>query len=415
MVGCQSGRTASDPLVYHPTAPQASVSASSELDARLAFLENRLKDRPQAFMEQAELAGLYLQKGKLHLQAEPLARARTWAETSMKSYPNNGARIVLADLLQMEHKFADSLSILGRVLREEPGQQQARTLAVRALLAQGKPRQAQEVLEPVAQQPSFAYRFLLGQVSEAMGDKDRAAELYREALGREPEISSPSESARLRAVWARMEQARGNLDLAEHLLQTAKAIPVSVPLVDMQLARLAEARQDWKGAAAILRDGFALYQDPTFLMELAAVLQAEGQKDEAAQNYRAAVDLIRSRPFGHERDVAKALLALDPQANKAEILKMMGRELERRRDPATMEVWQAVSKQLGPLPEPAPFPQNNPIADAAKAPARPALPLSQRIVPTHPGRQPVPLVIPRAGQRQASGPEADRPPAGPKR
>jgi tetratricopeptide (TPR) repeat protein len=341
------------------------VGQRSELDARIAFLEERLKTRPKGFLEQAELAGLYLQKGKLRRQTQHLEKAKGWAETSLAVYPNNLARVVLADLLQMEHKFEESLSLLGQVLAEEPVQAEARVLAVRALLAQGKAEQARQVLEPVAQAPIFAFRFLQAQVSEALGDVEKATQQYREALALENQAGSASESARLRAAWARLEIDRGNHKLADELLTAAKAIPVESPLVEMQRARTAAVRQGPKEAAAICREAFALYQDPLFLLQLADILKAEGKTAEAAQNYQAVVDLERDQPMGHERDVARALLELDAKAHRQEILDLMERDLARRRDKATLEVWAQVEQKLGPQPELPPFPSHNPIADAA--------------------------------------------------
>jgi tetratricopeptide (TPR) repeat protein len=358
---------AADPLAFKPVGPAVAGGARSELDARIEFLEQRMKQRPDAFLEQAELAGLYLQKGKLRQQTQQLEKAREWADRSLAVFPNNMARVVKADLLQMEHRFEDSLAILGQVLADEPGQLEARALAVRALLAQGKPEQADLALAPVAAEPLFAFRFLQGQIWEAKGDLAKAVDLYQQALGREREMGSPSESARLRAVWARLEMARGDLEMAQRLLGAAKAIPVEVPLVDLQRAKLAMAQKQWKQAADILRDGYALYQEPLFLMELGAVQEAQGQTQEAAKSYQAAADLIKSHPFGHERDRALALLKLDAKAHKAEILALMDQELARRRDPATLDVWRQVNELLGPLPEPAPFPSHDPIADAAKA------------------------------------------------
>lgn len=335
------------------------------MDARIAFLEERMKQRPDAFLEEAELAGLYLQKGKLRQQTQQLEKAREWANRSLKVYPNNGARVVLADLLQMEHKFEESLAILGEILAQEAASQEARVLAIRALLAQGKPEQAQEVLDAASGQSGFALTFLEGQILEAKGDLDGAAARYQAALSQERMVASPSESARLRGVWGRMELARGNLDLAGRLLAAAKAIPVELPLVELQRAKLEVARQQPKRAAEILRQGFALYQDPLFLLELGGIQETQGQPDEARKSFQAAADLIKGHPYGHERDRALALLRLDAQANRDEILQLMAAELDRRRDPATLEVWKQVTTVLGPLPDPPAFSTRNPIAEAA--------------------------------------------------
>lgn len=369
LAGCGArGGSAKDPFAYKAPAVARPAGGGSELDARIAFLEERLKQRPDAFLEEAELAGLYLQKGKLRQQTQQLEKAREWAQSSLAIYPNSAAQVVLADLLQMEHKFDESLGMLGQILAEEPASQEARVLAIRALLAQGKAEQAQQVLDAAIGQTSFALTFLEGQILEARGELDAAAGRYQAALGQERMVASPSESARLRGVWGRLELTRGNLDLAAQLLDAAKAIPVEVPLVELQRARLEVARQQPKKAAEILRQAFALYQDPVFLVELGNVQESQGQVGEARHSYQAAADLIKGHPYGHERDRALALLRLDAKANREEILRLMDTELTRRRDAATMDVWKQVAASLGPLPEPPPFSTSNPIVEAAAKP-----------------------------------------------
>lgn len=381
LAGCSNRAIASaDPFAYEvSTGVRKPAEGGSELDARIDFLEERMKQRPDAFLEEAELAGLYLQKGKLRQQTRQLDKAREWAQKSLSVFPNNSARVVLADLLQMEHKFDESLRVLGEILAEEPSAQEARALAVRALLAQGKTDQAQQVLDAAKGDMGFAGTFMEGQILEAKGDLDGAAAKYKAAMGQERLISSPSESARLRGVWGRMELGRGDLDLAGKLLAAAKSIPVDIPLVEFERAKLEIARQQPKQAAEILRAGFALYQDPLFLMELAGIQEAQGQKDEAAKSYQAAADMIKNHPYGHERDRALALLRMDAQANREEVLQLMGKELARRRDPVTMKAWKEVSEKLGPLPDPPAFSRANPIAEAA---AKPRTHKPGRIIPT---------------------------------
>lgn len=378
IVGCAKVPTQAELYAYRLPSAGAPYVAKSELDARIEFLEKRLKGRSKAFLDQAELAGLYLQKGKLRQRSSEIKLAEKWAETSMKEFANNPARQVQADLLQMEHKFEESLSLLGRILAEEPGNESARVLAVRALLAQGKPQQAQEVLKPIEGQPLFALSFLQGQIFESEGRLEDAAAMYQRSLRRELATGSPLESARLRAVWARLEIRRGNLELAEQLLAAAKAIPVDLPLVEMERAELAEVREHYPKAAEILRSAYALYHDPAFLLKLAMVQKVRGQEEESVETLKATIASLENAPYGHEKDLAKAYLELDAGEHRDKILALMKSELGRRRDVATMEVWREVQRALGPLPEPAPFSQENPITQA------PLLqrPVGQRILPT---------------------------------
>ncbi len=385
LVSCAQ-RPKSDLLAYRAPPAEVTIGAKSELDARIEFLEQRLEGRPKAFLDQAELAGLYLQKGKLRQRSRELELAKQWAEASMEQFPNNPARLVKADLLQMEHKFDDSLKLLGRVLVESPGDMAARALAVRVLLAQGKNQQAREVLDPVKDQPFFAFSFLQGQIFEAEGQLDEAVSMYQKSLRREREAGSASESARLRAVWARLEIQRGDLKLAKRLLASAKAIPVDLPLVEMERAKLAMASDQPQEAAKILRAAYALYQDPTFLLQLALLQKSRGQIEESAQTLKAAIASLENHPYGHEKDLAKAYLELDPQAHRNKILSLMASEFKRRRDRPTMETWTEVEKALGPLPPPTPLSQENPITQAPPLPklkGQPIIPTARTPAPTN--------------------------------
>ena len=317
-------------------------------------MEKRLKQRPKAFLDQAELAGLYLQKGKLRQRSTEIEQAKKWADSSLAEFPNEPAQMVKADLLQMEHHFDESLEILNGILEKKPHSLETRVMATRALLAQGKQQEAEAMVAPIDKQPYFAVLFLRGQVAESFGDIEGARGFYKAALSREKEAGSPAESARLRAVWARLEINSEELMVADQLLESAKAIPVDVPLVDLERAKLAARRKEYKRAAEIARHGFALYQDPQFLIVLAEIQSAQGLSAESKESYTAAAEMIRRDPFGHERDLALALFRLDPEANREQIFELMQRELARRQDPATLKVWAEIKDVLGPLPSPTP-------------------------------------------------------------
>ncbi len=352
--GCSVAPT-SDPFAYRPSAVQGQTGAKSELDARIEFMEKRLEQRPKAFLDQAELAGLYLQKGKLRQRAQEIEKAQEWTERSLAEFPNEPAQMVKADLLQMEHHFDESLDILKELIAKKPNFLEARVLATRALLAQGKQQEAEAMLAPIENQPYFAVIFLRGQVAESVGSIDEARAHYEAALGKESEAGSPAESARLRAVWARLEVDSEDLIKADQLLESAKAIPVEVPLVDLERAKLNARRKEWKSAAEIARHGFALYQDPQFLIVLAEIQASQGLSAESKESYRAAAEMIRRDPFGHERDLALALFRLDSKAHRDQILELMQRELGRRQDSTTLKIWAEIKDVLGPLPSPTPF------------------------------------------------------------
>lgn len=310
----------------------------------IAFMEARVQERPRAYLEQAQLAGLYLQRAKARRDPKDYERAQKWTQSSLSEFENSAALLVKADLLQSEHQFGQAAEVVRKVIAVEAGNLGARILAVRIALAQGDIKAAATHLAQVPDQPLSSLRFLSGQVAEAQGDLERARELYQEAIQREGDSDSAAESARYRGVLARLELEQGRLDEAKELLDAAGAIPVSQPLTEDLRARLLVAQDKPDEAATVLRSAYEVYRDPVFLLRLGELQQARGHREEARKTLTVAVKLLREETRGHERDLALALFYLDPQANRQEIDRLMAIELDRRKDEETLRIRDLVTE-----------------------------------------------------------------------
>ncbi|MCA9775204.1 MAG: tetratricopeptide repeat protein [Candidatus Eremiobacteraeota bacterium] len=315
---------------------------AASVDDHIDFLEERLKQRPTAFLEMAELAGYYLQRGKARRQPEDVESAQKWVDKSLDEQQNPAALLVRADALQMTHRFEASLSTLDEVAKLDPGNVKAVMLGVQVELARGDIEGAKRRLESLPDTQLSSYLFLRGQVAEAAGDAAKAREYYQNAIRREADSGSASESARMRTVLARLELGQGNLAEAKALLLAAHAIPVEQPLTEIVRARLMETEGQSSEAAALLRSAFEHYRDPLFLVRLGEVQIASGQQEEARKTFATAAQLLEGDPYGHERDLALALYYVDAKVNSTEIEALMKAEMERRDDPETRRIAEIV-------------------------------------------------------------------------
>lgn len=343
-VGCQGPKDANEKWIYSPNQANAGPSLSDNID----FLEERLKLREKAFLEQAELAGLYLQRARATRSARDLELAERWYERSLKEFESASALLVKAEFLQMEHNFQEALSLLNKVLAMEPGNVKAQVLAIRVELAKGDVASAKSRLDKLPDQPLSSMKFLRAQVAEAEGDVTSARALYEEAIRREADSGSMSESARMRDLLARLEISQGRLDEARALLESARSIPVEQPLTELLSSEIHRQKGQLKEAAALLRLAYEKFADPTFLIRLGEVQRELGEQEAAKKTFETAAQVLKSDPFGHERDLALALFYLDPGSNSEEIDRLMQLELKRRKDPETLRIAEMVKTHRQP-------------------------------------------------------------------
>ncbi len=316
------------------------------VDAHIEFLEERLKKRPTAFLEMAELAGYYLQRGKARRTPEDIESAQKWVEKSLTEQENPAALLVRADALQMTHQFGDSLKAIDEVLASDPGHVKAVMLGVQVALSKGDVEDAKQRLKVLPDAQLSSHLFLRGQVAEASGEIEQARDYYQRAIRREADSGSASESARMRAMLARLELEQGRLGEAKSLLEAAHAIPVEQPLTELVRARVMQAEEQPSEASALLRAAFEHYRDPVFLVRLGEVQIASGQQEEARSTFSTAAQILESDPFGHERDLALSLYYSDADSNATKIEELMKTEFERRDDPETRRIAELVGVKV---------------------------------------------------------------------
>jgi tetratricopeptide (TPR) repeat protein len=220
-------------------------------DPAISFLENRVKNDPDDFVAQNQLASRYLDLLRVTGDDAYLEKARRAAEASVASGVlelNNGGLAALARVQLASHQFAASRDTAKKV----------------RALAPGKP---------------FSFG-LLGDALLELGDYDEAAEAYQKlARAEEGSIDSEIRLARLALVRGELNAAR------EHFSNALKATKDSTPPAPqllawcgVQLGQLYFSRGDWENADKQYQAALAALPDYWAALDHVSELRAAQQK-----------------------------------------------------------------------------------------------------------------------------------------
>lgn len=333
LLGCRQQQSAENPYAYkfkdHP-----GPSVVDEIE----FLEQRVRERPQAYLEKANLAGSYLTRARTENSPEFYHRAEEMARQSLEQFKNSPAQLVLAQVAEAEHRFAEVKEICLQVLEQEPANTEAKALLVTAYLELGEIEAASKLAGELGRLPTPATLVLRARCAEAVGQDEPAIEFYEHAM----RIEQPGESARaaqVRLALARLHRKRGRVEIARRLLEAASVAAPREGAVLLEWAELEAEAGDLERAADLDVRAFALMQEGGPLVHLGEVRRRLGQEKESREAFQQAELLLTEEReqghFGHGRDLGRLyLLTGRPQ----EALEVMQQELEFRRDPTTVLV-----------------------------------------------------------------------------
>ena len=313
-------------LLLSPAAAAPSSSTAASRQAQAEYLRGTLLERRGAY---AEALGAYEkameldpsaafiagEAAELALQLEDRPRAEKWARKRLELAPGDAkSRVILGRVLWARGDTEGAQAELSRALKDDPSS--ADTLfALTELVAGRDPERARKLLEDfLKDNPDHAARVLF-----ELGRLDAQQERYRDAvekLKRSIELdNAESDPARLalaqvyevtRAtadavaeyrrlladdpddveLWAHIGELQAAMGAEGDARDTFKLIKEkhpSDPAVCAWLAGDAERAEDFKAAAAALKDSAALKDDPTLNLRLGYYqLQAGSMKDAMA-------------------------------------------------------------------------------------------------------------------------------------
>jgi tetratricopeptide (TPR) repeat protein len=289
-------------------------------EAELAFVQQRLKDRPDSALDLATLAGLHLRLRKFD-DAEKAARR------SLELLPafNSGASLVLAHIAQARHDFAEAIRLAQDVLKDRMRHPDALSILVTANLGFGRVQEAVRWADQLADRmPTTANLTQRAVALEAVGRDDEALHDYLRAIDVE-DIGEMEASSRARTMLARFHARRGRTDDAQDLLREAIRIH---PQNHVALALLGDIVRPDSPIDAERHYTSALQAsggEPAYLMK-------KGLREQAEKMLR---DELATSTFGHRRTLAELLLQT---GRNDEALALMLEESKNRRDVETLEL-----------------------------------------------------------------------------
>jgi tetratricopeptide (TPR) repeat protein len=298
-----------------PVAPyKLRIYSAAKPDAEIAFYEERLRRAPDSALDLASLASA-------HARARNYDRAEELARASLKLLPvfNTGAKLVLAQVAQARHQFAESVEICNEILRGSSAREGALSLLVTARLATGDVHEAARLVDELVDRwpgtGSYTQRAL---VLEATGREREAEQDYRKAIDLE-EAGEMEASSKTRTYLARFHLRRGRVDLARGLLKEAIRIHPENALAHGLLAPLEEQEAV---AALEYTEAYRLSGDAAWLARLAHLQKDDELFDRALSQ------------VNHGRALGEALL---DRGRHEEALVALQKEAETRRDWETLK------------------------------------------------------------------------------
>ena len=357
--GCRDRRPErAEDSVRYPYAESARAQGGA-WEKEIQLLSERVARDPNAALELASLASLYVEKARRAGDDRWLVEAEKSARRSLVLLPslNEGAQLVLAQVAQARHDFAASIDLADGILRANPSSVDAMSIRATSNLARGHLLEAERDADRIAlQRPSTAAYTLRGTILEAQGRDDEAMFDYRAAILVES-IGENSSSAWARALMGRQHLRRGRLKEARAALEEAMRASENYPLAVGQLVELDLREKKIDAAlerleAAVVRTGASAW-----LVKQGEIFQVRGDREAALAKWKEAEDAMRAQlaisRAGHRGELARLLLLRDGGGGEdaKEALVLAQEEGAARQDWESLRTLAHALERNGHLPE----------------------------------------------------------------
>ncbi len=334
------------------------------LQKEIALYQTKVQQDPQSGLNLAALASAYWKMGKATGEVSWYLLAEQTAQKSIAALPfnNDSAPLMLAQVAQARHDFPTAQKLARNVLKNHPGNDEAKAILITCALAMGDLAMADAQVQELADRlPNLGNLTLQALVEEAQG-KASAVDTFRLAIGTE-EAGEIGGSALARVLLGRHFYNHGDLDQAAGLYQEALRILPRYPLALMHLAALETRRGNYQAAEGHYNQVIAFSQqstniyDHTILRGKARIKQLQGQPH--TELLQQAEKLLRedanagheNGSFGHRRELAQLFLDRNQDQDATEALKLMQSEVKLRQDAQTLAVLARSLMANNQLPE----------------------------------------------------------------
>ena len=313
-------------------------TSGTELNHAIEFHRERADRNSKGFLERATLAGLLLQKAQLERDPALFEEARQQAEQSLQTFDNGPARLVLAQLDEVEHRFEAVVEKCSRIVREAPGQLEAVGLLVSALIELGRLEEAEAALAPIAQLPTPGAISLKGRLQLAQGRLEQAMESYQRVIAKE-QMHEVQQAGRTRIALARIHRYLKQPKKARQALEAASMVSPREGEVLREWGRLEMEEGQLTEASELFARAFTMMKEGGPLVDLGRARHLEGRNKERDAAWEQAEKLLTEERqqghYGHGRELALLYL----WTGRLELAQqVMQEELGKRRDLDTLLV-----------------------------------------------------------------------------
>lgn len=299
----------SDPPAQSIPSAAPIVSSDAANESRLRFLENKVRNDPEDFTANSQLAGLYLQRVRETGDVSYLNLAFRAAHASLDSVPdvrNSGGLAALAGAEFASHDFADARDHALRLIELEPTKSYPQAILGDALLELGDYEKTEAAykkmvtLDGVANHNSET-RF--ARVAQLKGDSEGAQKHFANALTFAHNLSVPPRET---IAWLRWQLGEttfsiGDYETAEQHYRDALTTFPDYYRAVASLARVLAARGDMPGAIEQYEKAVRLLPDPNYVASLGDLYELSNRDDDAQRQY----ELVEQ--IGHLSDLNGAL------------------------------------------------------------------------------------------------------------
>lgn len=332
-------------LVTRPTSPYSypfSLSLKGDnqqtVESSIASYQGRVQQRPADGLDRAALAGAYLKMARVTGAANWYLLAEQEARQSLANLPfsNDGAVMVLAEISQAKHEFAEAVR-----LAEQVSGAKSLTVVVTSKLAMGQLAAAETAADALVNfVPSLGSLSLRGLTQMARGDYEGALRDFQQAIAAE-EPNEQRGSAQVRTFLGRLYAEQGKSEEAEQLYREALKIVPDYPLALLHLAQLETRSGDYRAAKRhYLQLSTSVASQGVALQGIARLRSLQGKVAEA--EWQSAETVLRQQiddnALGHRRDLAHLLLERGQDRDVAEAIALMQTETQNRRDAETLDI-----------------------------------------------------------------------------
>lgn len=323
----------------HTRSAEASSSrsrAEAELRGRdITFYETRVVEDPQSAADLAQLAGLYLQRGRETGALEDLMRAEEAARRSLalREARNGKARLVLASSLLARHRFPEALAEAEHLCHLQPDESGYCALLGEIQLEMGDYDAARATFGALASaRGNLAVAPRLARWTEITGATESARRILYTAL---EETKRRPDLPREQVVWfylrvGDLELRTGRLGVARNALEEGLGYQPHDRRLLAAMARLEALQGRWKSAIRYGRRAVERVPDPATLALIGDAYAALGDAAAATEYYDAVERLAVDAPEPFNR--AWTLFRLDHGRKLHETVALLQQEIKTRRD-----------------------------------------------------------------------------------